>query len=108
MHVQSCDSNLESEIDQIPQSEPYIIVTGKAGEENAQYFVCVEKALLTESKSLRDAILDVICAYYVFDIAYPRSVVGIFLFFQQNVFSLKDSQKPPPCLSKLLQNIQAV
>ena len=104
MHVQSCDSNLESEIDQIPQSH----IWGKAGKENAQYFVCAEKALLTESKSLCDAILDVICAYYVFDIAYPCSVVGIFLFFQQNVFGLKDSQKPPPCLSKSLQNIQAV
>jgi hypothetical protein len=83
-------------------------VTGKPGEENAQYFVCVEKALLTESKSLRDAILDVICAYYVFDISYPRSLAGIFLFFQQNVFGIKDSQNPPPCLSKSLQNIEAV
>lgn len=108
MILQTCDCDLSSEIDQIPQSEPYIVVTGKPGMDRTQYFVCVEKALLTESKSIRDALLDVICVYYVFDISYPQSVAGLFLFLQQNVFKIKDSQKAPPCLSKLLRNIGAL
>ena len=76
---QSLDTDLEYDIDKISQREPYIVVTGRAGEECAQYFICAEKTLTTESKSLRDAFLDLICTYFVFNISYPKSIAGILI-----------------------------
>ena len=61
-----------------------------------------------ESKSLRDAFIDLIAAYYVFDIAYPKSVAGAMLLFQHYVFNLKDQQQPPSCLCKLVHNLYAM
>ena len=106
--LQTCDIDLDQEVEEINQSEPYIIVTGRPGEETSQYFISAENAITTESKTFRDALVDVISTYYVFDITYPKSVCGLFLFFQQSVFGVKDSQHHPSCLSKLVQNIQAI
>lgn len=92
----------------ISQAEPFIAVTAKAGTEAAQYFIICENSVLLESKSLRDAFVDLIATYYVFDIAYPRSVAGVMLFFQHFVFDLKDQQPVPSCLCKLVQNIHAM
>ena len=41
---------------QISQSEPYIVVTGQLGHENAQLFIVCEQAILLESKSIQDAL----------------------------------------------------
>lgn len=88
------------------QNEPFISAFGKPGEEKTQYFICAEQSLLTESSSLRDALLDLICYYYVFNVSYPKSISGVFLFIQHIVCNLKDSQKHPNSLTKLLKNIQ--
>ena len=87
------------------QSEPFILLSGQVGTSNAQYFICIEKALALEVKTLRDALMDIIASYYVFDIMYPKQFAGIFLFFQQSVFGVKAAQKPRPCFVKLLQNL---
>ncbi len=34
--LQVCDVEMEDEMDKIKQPEPYIAITGKAGDENAQ------------------------------------------------------------------------
>ena len=62
------------------QSEPYIVVAGKPGMDNAQFFIACEQSILFESKGLRDAFVDLIATYYVFNIAYPKSVCGVMLF----------------------------
>ena len=89
----------------IEQSSPFIIIIGIPGEETVQYYVCGEKIIICESVSVMDAVLDLICVYYTFDIAYPKSLSGIFLWFQHFVFDIKDQQVSPPCLIKLLKNI---
>lgn len=100
--------DVDREVQQINQSEPYVLVTGKPGSENTQFFIVCEQAILLESKSVCDALVDVIATYYVFDMAYPKAVSGVLLFFQHFVFNLMDKQKSPPCLSKLIQNINAM
>ena len=70
--------------------------------------MCGEKNIICESKSFLDAIMDLVCVYYIFDIIYPKSLCGIFLFFQHHVFKLKDEQVSPPCLSKLLSNLSSL
>ena len=73
--------DIEREVGGISQAEPFIAITGRAGTEAAQFLIICEKSILLESKSLRDAFIDLIAAYYVFDIAYPKSVAGVVLFF---------------------------
>ena len=94
-----------SETMEASQSEPYLVVMGQAGKERTQYFISAEGALNTESSSFRDALLDLMCYYYVFNISYPTSLSGVFLFIQHFVCNLKDSQKYPNSLTKLLKNI---
>ena len=101
-------TDIEREVSELSQAEPFIAVTGRAGTEAAQFFIICEKSILLESKSLRDAFIDLIAAYYVFDIAYPKSVAGAMLLFQHYVFKLKDQQPPPSCLCKLVQNLYAM
>ena len=62
------------------QSEPYIVVAGKPGMDNAQFFIACEQSILFESKGLRDAFVDLIATYYIFNIAYPKSVESCFFF----------------------------
>ena len=59
-------------------------------------------------ETIRDVFVDLIASYYVFDIAYPKSVAAVLLFFQHIVVNLKDQQQHPACLTKLLQNIDAI
>lgn len=96
------------EITKVKQTEPFIAITGTVGEENCQYHICAENALTTKCKSFRDAIIDLIAAYYVYDIKYPSAVCGIFLFVQQSIFKIEDSQKQPQCLVKLLKNLSTI
>lgn len=92
----------------IPQAAPYLVSTGVPGDENAQFFIACEQAILCESKSLRDAIVDLVAAYYVFDMAYPKGAGGILYFFQQYVFNIKDSSPLPTCTVKLVNNLSKV
>ena len=62
------------------QTAPCIIQIGIAGVESAQFLVACEQEVLWESKSLKDAIIDLYAAYYVFDIAYPTGGLGVFIF----------------------------
>ena len=90
----------------IQQSAPYIVTTGVAGESNFQSFVCAEQEVLFESKTLQDSLIDLISAYFVFDISYPKTLAAIYLFFQRHVFNLKDKQNVPNATSLLVRNLQ--
>ena len=100
--------NLDEEVGYINQSAPYIVVTGKPGTENSQYFISCERAILLESKTMRDACLDLIATYFVFNISYPKPVSAILLFFQHYMFDIKDKQSIPVNLSKLLTNLKII
>lgn len=108
LFLQTCDIDVDKEVEKEKQSEPYIVVAGKPGLDNTQFFIACEQAILFESKSLRDALVDLIATYYVFNISYPKSVCGVMLFFQHFIFNLKDKQKQPPCLTKLYQNLSTL
>ena len=97
---------MEREISQIQQSAPYLVITGLLEAENCQFFVCSEQDILLESKSVKDAIIDLIATYFVFDIAYPKQLNAIILFFQHYVFELTDDQPVPGATIKLVENLQ--
>ena len=98
---------MDGEIHLISQKAPYVIAIGEHGKDNTQYFIICEQAQLCECKSLLDSLIDLLATFYVFDIAYPSQLAAVFLFLQQSVLGIKDSQVPPPCLMKLLSNLSA-
>lgn len=79
---------------------------GKPGTTNCQYMIACESFVLTESKSFKDSLIDLISAYYVFDIAYPKPLASCLIFFQHFVFDLKDSQLVPLSTSTLIANLK--
>ena len=93
---------------EIDQSAPFLVFTWRAGDETAQFYVCCEQGVLLEAKTVKDAIIDLIAAYYVFDITYPKGVDGILLFFQHFVFGLRDKQVVPLPALKLISNLNKV
>lgn len=60
---------------EVEQSEPFLTITGIPGSETCQAFVCCEGSTLIESKSIKDALLDLIATYFACDIAYPKCFV---------------------------------
>ena len=82
--------------------------TGTVGSKNVQFFIACEKQVVCESKSLLDAIIDMIACYYVFDISYPKGVQGALVFFEHCVFSMKSSQPLPLCAQKLVTSLSKV
>ena len=93
---------------EIDQSAPILVFTGQAGNETAQFYVCCEQGVLLEAKTVKDAIIDLTAAYYVFDITYPKGVDGILLFFQHFVFGLKRQQVVPLPALKLISNLNKI
>jgi len=74
--MQTCDIDVKKEVSKIQQSKPYLFVTAwSPGDENC--LVCCEQDIFLESQSVKDAIIDLISAYYVFNIVYPKPLSAV-------------------------------
>ena len=96
---------MDREVAGVEQTAPFLLITGNAGLENSQIFICCENDILMEPKTVRDAILELLATYFVFDIVYPRGVCGILVFLQHYVMGLQDEQVVPVTTSKLVSNL---
>jgi len=94
---------VDKEVSEIRQSAPYIVVTGSS--ENMQLYICCEQNILLESKIVRDALLDLVAVYFVFDVQYPKSLDAILIFIQHYVMDMKDSQPVPMTTAKVVGNL---
>ena len=63
--------------------------------ESSQYFLVTEQQIVCEVPSLQLAVFLCFSAYYVYNLAYPKEVKGVFLFFQDYVLEYPDSHKRP-------------
>ena len=70
-------------------------------ESNYQFFVVVERKVNIQSSRCADAITDMMCAYFVFDISYPKSIHPI-LFLLRFVLEVKDKQPIPPVVTRIM------
>lgn len=105
--LQTCDIDIEVELQGIAQAAPFIVVVGVPGEEICKLWICGEKVTFSSTpKTLRDAILDLISYYFVFNVTYPKYVDAVLLFFQHYVFQLVDSQTIPLQVTKMIGNLK--
>ena len=97
----SCDADEDAH-----QVVPCIVFTAEPGSIEARYFIYYDKLAVCECSSLRDAFVDLIAAYHVFHIPFPKVLSGVLLFFQHEVFEVRDKQVHPMNLFTLVSNLQ--
>ena len=56
-------------------------------------------------QNLSDALADVICTYFVFDLVYPRNVYRLLIFLQHTMMSIRDVEKMPTSVMILLSSL---
>ena len=61
------------------QGVPFLIVL--KSQEAEQFFVVIEKQMMTDSGSVACAIVDLIATYFTFDV-YPQSLYPLLIFIQ--------------------------
>ena len=68
--------------------------------------MCAEQETVIESSSVSDAMIDLIAAYFTFNITYPKFIKCLLLFIQHFVFGLKDSQEVPMVVTNIIRNLE--
>ena len=57
------------------------------------------------TENLRDALIDIICYYYVLDISYPKVMYALVIFIQHFVFGITDTGIVPPSVINLCSRL---
>ena len=96
-------TDADEEAERVGRKEPFILICET--NESCEYIVFVEKECLMSTKSVVDAVADVICAFFVFDLVYPRSVYPLLVFFQHTLMGIKDTEKMPASILTLLTSL---
>ena len=91
LYIQDCE-DLEKITGELPPAPRIVVLTS---DESKQFFVVAEKEILTESTSLKRALVDVIAAFFTFDMAYPKQLYPVLLFIQHHILDIKDDQQVP-------------
>ncbi len=99
------DVNSGDSDEEVGQVVPCVVFTSDPGSIEARYFIQYDQMAMCECSSLRDAFLDLIAAYHVFHIAYPKVLQAVLLFFQHEVFEVRDDQPRPMNLFTLVSNL---
>lgn len=85
--------DLDAEAEKLPPF-PQIIVLKHS--EGRQYYIVVEKDILLESDGIEESILDLISAYFAFDISYPKKLYPVLLFIQHIMLNIVDREAEGP------------
>ena len=69
--------------------------------------IYVESDLLVTTDTFVDACADLICAHFVFDIVYPKTLFPMLVFLQHTLMGIKDNQKLPVSVCTLLGSLSS-
>ena len=65
----------------------------------------IEREIAMETTKFLDAVTNIICSYFVFDINYPKPLLPVLLFTQRFIVGIKDNQPVPPALTRVLAGL---
>ena len=82
--------DVDEEAEKLPPF-PQIIVLNH----DQQQYIVVEKDVLLESVGIEGSILDLIGAYFTFDISYPKKLYPVLLFIQHVMLNIVNKQRVP-------------
>ena len=77
--------------------QPHIVAT--KSDENVEYHIYIESECLVTVNSVADVVADLICAYFVSNIAYPNSLYPILIFLQRFVLGVNHHTMSSLCSS---------
>ena len=97
---------VDEEVHKQNRNEPFIVVVDS--DDITEYIVYVESQFLVCTSNLGDALANLMCAYFVFDIIYPRPLYPLLIFIQNTAMGIKDSQKLPTSVCTLLTSISTI
>ena len=99
------DCDVESVVNQINQSEAYVLATPTCTADSKLYHLIVDHVFMFSTENLRDALIDIICYYYVLDISYPKVMYALLIFIQHFVFGITDTGIVPPSVINLCSRL---
>ncbi len=70
----------------LKRTEPFIVLA--EFDEVTEYMVYVEANCLITTSTLGDALADLLCAYFVFDMAYPKVMYPLLIFLQHTLMGM--------------------
>ena len=94
-------------IQSMPPAPAIVVITSDAAR---QIMVVVEKEILVECHDMATALLNLISAYFSFDIAYPKPLYPVFCLFiiQHFMLGVVDEQLRPNAVSILYSTLNNV
>lgn len=75
---------------------PYIIVCFTA--EEVTYNIVVEQEPMCELRYFKGALIYLMAAYFIFNIAYPKPLNSLLVMIQHYIFGLADTQVDSPAV----------
>lgn len=95
-------SDIDKEVRTVPNNYPYIVMA--LGDQALQYFVVGERLVLCKSDNFIESLFDLLCVYFTYNIQYPKSLSAVLLFVQHYILGIKDSQRIPPALIRVVSS----
>ena len=96
----------EQDISQTHLNHPYIAIVHDG--ESTQIFLVVERIAMTSCTTFMEAKCGIVVAYFVFDIAYPKSLETLLLFIQHLVMGVRDTPTLPPIVTQVYSALEAL
>ncbi len=87
----------------LKRTEPFIVIA--ESDEVTEYMVYVEANCLITTSTLGDALADLLCTYFVFDMAYPKVMYPMLIFLQHTLMGISDSQRIPTSVRTVLSSL---
>lgn len=100
------ESNLDEEVQSIENINPYIVVL--CGEGSIEVYLVAELEILQQLSSSSNLFLQLIAAYFAFDMVYPKVLFAVLIFLQHFVLDLKDKQVIPVSVTKLVSSLDRI
>ena len=83
---------------------PYIVVCYSS--EETTFHVIVEEEPIYEFSIFQTALLHLIGTYFVFDIAYPKTLYALLIMVQHYILSIYDTQRDPPSVIEMVTSLK--
>ena len=75
-------------------------------EEDVQFSVVVEHNVIIETKDFVKAFKMMLCAFYIFNLEYPKKLEATFLLYQKLFLRINDKSKIPAKVLKLMSDLK--
>ena len=90
----------------VKMSSPFMLVCYTT--EESSFHIVVENEIILELPSFKYALIHLMGAYFVFDIAYPKALYSLLLLIQHHIFDLHDSQKSTPSVAEAVSSLKSM